>query len=99
MCGRVDRVPHTHEPIIRIDHDGDIIVRYGDQKMHFVYRYFPGWRSRVNRVLRRQIRRHDRWSRKAMNKVDVVATVHEKNPLSEQSGQWGTEVLKQKVRL
>lgn len=99
MCGIEDRRPHTHTPSIKMDGDGDIRIKYGDQFRHYVYPRWPGWRSRVYRVLRRQIRRHDRMSRKAMTKFNHVKDVVDTNTLSEQSGQWGTEVLKQKVRL
>lgn len=89
--------PHTHTPVVYVDNDGDIYIKYGDQPRHYVYRYWPGWRSRVNRVLRRQIRHHDRHSLKASRKVSTVGTVLNKYPLTERSGYWGSEIIKQKT--
>lgn len=89
--------PHTHRPDIYVDADGDIRIQYGDQKRHYVSHKWPGWRSRVNRVLRRQVRRHDRHSLKAGRKVNLISAVFTEFPLTESSGQWGRDIIKQKI--
>jgi hypothetical protein len=80
-----------------VDDEGDIRVQYGDQGRHWVYHYWPGWRKRVNRVLRRQIRRHDRQSLKAKTRSDVVDNVKAELALTNRDGYWGTEIIKQKA--
>lgn len=97
MCGRDERKPHTHVPNVTMCDDGDIRIQYGDQNRHFVYRFWPGWQARIGRVLRRQIRRHDRMSRKAMVGSNVIQVVREQYPLHERSGYWATEILKNDI--
>lgn len=88
----MNSTPHTHN--LRIDMANDSVrVAYGDQNRHYVYTYWPFWRSRVNRVAARMIRRHDRQSLKAGERVAVEAALKKKLQMTESSGVWGRDVL------
>ena len=84
--------PHTHKPDIT-DGGAYLRIKYGDQPTHHVYYRWPGWQSRAQRVLRRQIRRHDRESLKAGARSNLTTALKEKTGLREASGLWGRDVL------
>lgn len=92
--------PHTHN--LNVLPCGTCIrVAYGDQQSKLVSVKIPFWRSRVQRVAKRMIRRHDHHSRKALFNVEktkkATAALKEALPLGEGAGVWGYDVVRGKA--
>lgn len=91
----MNATPHTHKLNLEESTGGwtAIRVQYGDQPRHYVYTCWPGWRSRIRRVVKRLVRHHDRQSIKAGRRSNTAQQFTKDLALHERSGTWGRDVL------